>query len=492
MNDRLVLAALLRTDLSAFVRKSFQTVLPGTPYLPNWHIDAIVYQLMQVRAGAVSRLLINQPPRSLKSICVSVAYVAWLLGHDPARPIIVVSYSNEFAAELHRQFRMVVDADWYRGLFPAMRVARDTGSEFVTTAGGGRYATSVGGTLTGRGADLIIVDDPLKAEDAMSDVARKRVNDWYGGTLVSRLNDKERGPIIVVMQRLHEDDLAGHLLRQSGWHHLDLPAIAVDDQVIAIGHGRTRTRRVGDILHPERESREALDRIKAEIGSLMFSAQYQQRPVPPDGNLVRRSWIKWYATAPDRALGAEVVQSWDIATTTGDKRDWSVCTTWQLIKRDYYLLDVWRGRFEFPQLRRKLIALAIHHRPNRILIEKAGPGLQLIQELRANPMAGVAIPFGIIPEGTKVVRMELQCARFEAGQVYLPREAPWLSEFLHEILAFPNGRHDDQIDSLSQFLKWAESSHQRSFVLGHRPKAFKDGELWFDHTGMTALSDEEE
>ncbi len=287
MNDHAALAALLRSDLRFFVWKSFQTILPGTPYLRNWHVDAIVHQLMRVQAGDISRLLINQPPRSLKSICVSVAYVAWLLGHDPTRRVIVVSYSNELAAELHRQFRMVTDAPWYRALFPAMRPARDTGTELVTTAGGSRYATSVGGTLTGRGADLIIVDDPLKAEEAMSESARKRMIDWYGGTLVSRLNDKEKGPIVVVMQRLHENDLAGYLLDQGGWEHLDLSAIAVDESVFSLGQGRVITRRIGDILHPARESKEALDRIKAEIGSLQFSAQYQQRPVPIESNLIQ-------------------------------------------------------------------------------------------------------------------------------------------------------------------------------------------------------------
>ena len=245
MNERAALAALLRSDLGFFIWKSFETILPGTPYLRNWHIEAVVHQLMRVHGGEISRLLINQPPRSLKSICVSVAYVAWLLGHDPTRRVIVVSYSNEFAAELHRQFRMIIDAPWYRALFPGMRAARDTGTELVTTAGGSRYATSVGGALTGRGADLIIVDDPLKAEEAMSEAARKRVIDWYSGTLVSRLNDKESGPIIVVMQRLHENDLAGHLLEQGGWEHLDLPAIAVDDNVIPLGNGKLKTRRSG-------------------------------------------------------------------------------------------------------------------------------------------------------------------------------------------------------------------------------------------------------
>ena len=209
---------------------------------------------MRVHGGEISRLLINQPPRSLKSICVSVAYVAWLLGHDPTRRIIVVSYSNEFAAELHRQFRMVIDAPWYRALFPGMRPAKDSGTELVTTAGGSRYATSVGGALTGRGADLIIVDDPLKAEEAMSEAARKRVIDWYGGTLVSRLNDKETGPIVVVMQRLHENDLAGHLLDQGGWQHLELPAIAVEDSVIPLGHGRGDD--TADRRHPASGARE--------------------------------------------------------------------------------------------------------------------------------------------------------------------------------------------------------------------------------------------
>src|SRR5207237_9891542 len=161
-------------------------------------IHAIGYQLMRNRYGEINRLLINQPPRSLKSISVSVAYVAWLLGHDPTRRVIVVSYANELAAELHRQFRRIIDAPWYRQLFPAMRPARDSGAELVTTAGSSRYATSIGGTLTGRGADLLLVDDPLNGDDAMSEPARRRAIAWYAGTLVSRLNDKENGPIVVV------------------------------------------------------------------------------------------------------------------------------------------------------------------------------------------------------------------------------------------------------------------------------------------------------
>ena len=206
-----VLQAVLRTHLRYFIRKVFATVSPGEPYLHNWHVEAIAYQLERVFRGETTRLMINQPPRSLKSICVSVAYVAWLLGRDPTRRVIVVSYSGDFAAELHRQFRQVASSEWYAALFPCARWAKETGLEFVTTLGGGRYATSVGGTLTGRGADLIEIDNPLNANEAQSEAARKRVIDWFGGSLVSRLNDKRTGAIVAVMQRLHEDNLAGSL-----------------------------------------------------------------------------------------------------------------------------------------------------------------------------------------------------------------------------------------------------------------------------------------
>ena len=449
--------ALLRSDLRFFLWKSFQTILPGTAYLPNWHVDAIVHHLMRVHAGDMSRLLINQPPRSLKSICVSVAYVAWLLGHDPTRCVVVVSYSNDFAAELHRQFRMIIDAPWYRGLFPGMRPAKDSGTELVTSQGGSRYATSVGGTLTGRGADLIIVDDPLNANEVHSETARKRVIEWYGGALVSRLNNKQTGSIIAVMQRLHEDDLAGHLLRQGGWNHLNMPAIALEEETIELGRGGTHVRRSGDILHPERESREALEAIKAEVGSLLFSAQYQQQPVPVEGNLIRRSWFPAYDALPAGPAGTRIVQSWDVAMMTSGRNDYSACTTWLTHKNDAYLLHVYRSRLEYPELRRKVIALATEHRATTVLIENAGPGMNLLQDLRAAMPQGMTRPIGVKPEGSKVDRMAAQSAKIEAGHVHLPNSAPWLGEFLTELLSFPNGRHDDQVDSVSQFLRWLQN-----------------------------------
>lgn len=236
-----------------------------------------------------------------------------------------------------------------------MRLSKDTETECQTTEGGGRFAISVGGSFTGRGADVIIIDDPFKADDALSEKARRAVNEWYGTTLVSRLDNKETGVIILVMQRLHEDHLAGKLLLESGWRHLDLPAIAIEDQEIRLSPAKTHRRRAGEVLHPDRESLATLNAIKQDAGSLVFSAQYQQRPIPVEGNLIKRDWFKRYDKAPEAGLGRQVIQSWDIATTTGDKNDWTVCTTWMKIKRDYYLLDVWRRRLEFPDVRKRLI-----------------------------------------------------------------------------------------------------------------------------------------
>jgi predicted phage terminase large subunit-like protein len=297
------------------------------------------------------------------------------------------------------------------------------------------------------------------------------VIEWYGGTLVSRLNDKRTGAIIAVMQRLHEDDLAGHLLRQGGWDHLDMPAIALEDEVVELGHGKTHQRRIGDVLHPEREGLAELEKIKTEIGSLLFSAQYQQRPVPVEGNLIRRVWLRYYEPAdlPAPSYLTRVVHSWDVAMMTGDQNDYSVCTTWRVDKDDVYLLDVFRGRLEYPDLRRKVIALAQDRRPAAILIEDVGPGMNLLQDLQRSMPSGLIRPIGVKPEGSKVDRMAAQSAKFEAGHVHLPKLASWLGEFISELLAFPNGRHDDQVDSVSQFLRWWQNDWSRTHSSFHVP-----------------------
>jgi predicted phage terminase large subunit-like protein len=270
--------------------------------------------------------------------------------------------------------------------------------------------------------------------------------------------------------------LAGHLIEQGGWTHLDLPAIAVEDALIALPGGKTMVRRIGDVLHPQREDEGALDRIREETGSLMFSAQYQQRPVPLAGNIIRRNWFQ-VCDHPPEAQVRRMVQSWDIAMTTGNANDYSVCTTWLMTKADYYLLDVFRARLKYPDLRRKVAALAGKFDAGTILIEDAGPGMALLQDFRRDLPSGMIRPIGQKPQGSKADRMVAQSAKIEAGHVLLPRESGWLDTFLLEILAFPNGRHDDQVDSVSQFLNWAARKKylDGQMIIGSAPKVFCKG-----------------
>jgi predicted phage terminase large subunit-like protein len=233
-------------------------------------------------------------------------------------------------------------------------------------------------------------------------------------------------------------------------------------------------------LHPERESKAALDRIKAEIGSLMFSAQYQQRPVPMEGNLIRREWFRFYDELP-QAVPGWIAQSWDIALMTGEANDFSVCTTWRMIRGDYYLVDVFRDRLQYPDLRRKIASLAVQHGAQTILIENAGPGITLLQDLRHTPPPCMPHPIGQKPNGSKADRVVAQSAKIEAGHVYLPRNAVWLDGFLLELLAFPHGRHDDQVDSVAQFLTWAalrEFSGVHTFAIPTIIKKEPPGSEW--------------
>ena len=208
--------AILRTDFDLFLRRCLMTLNPGARILPNWHLDAIAHQLDRVRRGETTRIIFNMPPRHLKSMTVSVAFPAYLLGLDPRRRIFAISYSSELSSKHASDFRSIVESPWYRRAFPDMRIARSLEDEVVTTARGFRKATSVHGTLTGLGGDIFIIDDPQKPADAQSDTQRNGLNQWVSNTLMSRLDNKQTGIIIVVMQRVHLNDLSGYLIEIGG------------------------------------------------------------------------------------------------------------------------------------------------------------------------------------------------------------------------------------------------------------------------------------
>jgi len=443
---------LLRRDFMKFLHRSFLWLNPGATFLPNWHIRAIAYQLERVRRGEITRLIINLPPRNLKSITVSVAFPAFLLGLDPRRKIIAISYGDELSAKHASDFRSVVNSPWYGRAFPQMRVARNTEGELTTTKRGFRKATSVGGTLTGLGGDLIIIDDPQKPVDAQSDTRRNSVNQWVTNTMMSRLDNKQTSAIIVVMQRVHLEDLSGFLSNSSDdWTVLSLPAIAEEDESVPIGPNELHDRKLGDALHPAHESIETLRKLQQTLGPDIFAAQYQQSPVPAGGAMIKRAWLKYYDEIPADIPYSRIIQSWDTAAKDGAQNDWSVCTTWLVADDNYYLLDLVRDRFEYPLLRGTAIELAKRFKPDEILIEDASTGTALAQELRDNAYCYV---YPIKIDHDKVGRLYVQQGKFAAGRVWFPRNAPFLPELEPELLTFPQSRHDDQVDSISQALAY--------------------------------------
>ena len=471
-DDPRLLRALLRERLGSFAQKTFATLEPGVEYRHSWHLDHLAWQLTRVARGEVRRLIINVPPRSMKSITVSIAFTAWLLGHDPRRRIICVSYAEELARKLSLDTRRVLETAWFRALFPACQLVprRQRDGELTTTQQGGRLALGLGGALTGRGADVIVIDDPMKAQSAVSAAERQRVIDVYEGTLVSRLNDKQRGAIVLVMQRLHEDDLCGHLLERAGedWEVVSLPAIASEDSEYRLSDrpGHVHLRRCGEVLQPEREPLDVLEGLRRQLGSMTFNAQYQQAPVPAGGNVIRREWLRSYDDVPERF--DLVVAAWDTASTLSERSDWSVGLVWGAVGLDHYLLDVHRLRCELPELRRAIVGLSQRWSVDATLIEKTHLGHALLQDLRRTRELRAIL---VEPRYDKEARLLAQSARFEAGQVHLPVQAPWLGDYVSELLAFPNGRHDDQVDATSYALHYLTDRTSRLQPPARRSRA---------------------
>lgn len=462
-----LLTELCRQDFTAFLRKAWPWVSGGEMLNWNWHFDAVAHKLELISLGEIRRSLINLPPRNGKSKTVSICWVAWMLGQDPTKNFVCVSYSSELANKFALDTRSIMESRWYQSLFPGTRLSksRSAAYDFETTKGGGRLATSVGGTLTGRGGDIIILDDVIKPSDANSDTVRTAVNDWFSTTLSSRLDNKMNGSIICVMQRLHEHDLSGMLMEQGGWDQLCIPSIAFEDEDIMLARGGVYHRREGEILHPEREPLSVLDELRTAMGSYAFEAQYQQQPMPADGNLFKADWL--LTTGVDDALSesdykGQIVQSWDTAIKTGSSNDYSVCITARIWRKEVHIIHVWRGRVEFPDLVKKAIHQAQTYGARTVLIEDKASGSQLIQTLRNNSEPRVPHPLGRNPETDKFTRAAGVSSMVEAGQLFLPQDAQWLSEFKKEILAFPNSRHDDQVDALSQLLEWARTHIPRS------------------------------
>ncbi|MBN8531749.1 MAG: phage terminase large subunit [Alphaproteobacteria bacterium] len=462
---------LLRTDFSSFVAKCVAMVHPGAVFAPSWHLGHLAAWLEAARSGEeeARRLIVTMPPRGLKSLIVSVAWPAWMLGQDPKARILCASYARALAVKHSLDCRMMLQSPWYRELFGGTLLASDQNEKekFMTTARGFRLATSVEGMVTGEGGDVLIVDDPLTPLQAMSPTARALAVEWFEHSFLSRLDDKRRGVAVVVMQRLHAEDLAGHLLaHRQGWKLLSYPAVAEAPMTYVWPGGGAHERVVGDVLHAAREDAATLARIRAEIGAYAFAAQYQQQPVAAGSGMIKPEWLRRKEASatlihpsPSKKEDSYVVhQSWDTAFAVGGAADYSVCLTFAEEENGWRLLHVARGRWDFPELRRRVIALAQAWNPQAVLIEDKGSGQSLIQELRSATRLPVV---AVRPRQDKVTRLAAVSPLIEAGKLALPRGAVWAAEFEMELLAFPHGAHDDQVDALSQYLTWARDRRKQ-------------------------------
>lgn len=444
-------------SLRIYVKRGWPVIEPATDYLHNWHIDAICDYLEAVTRGELLRVLINMPPRYMKSIAVSVMWPTWEWIRQPHTRWLFSSYSASLSTKHSVDRRNVIQSPWYQERWAdrfALAGDQNVKTEFQNDHRGVMVATSVGGSATGKGGDRVVVDDPHNPEEAQSDLQRQAGVRFFKQTLSTRLNDKRKGAIVVVMQRLHEEDVSA-VCKEQGYAHLNLPAEAEERQVISLPSGRELIREKGELLWPAREGPAELDAMKVALGSYGYAGQYQQRPAPAEGGILKRAWWKFYTVLPDEAFD-EVVQSWDMTFKDTDGTDYVSGQVWGRIGADKYLLDRVHRRMDLPATIKAVRELTeAWPWARRKLVEDKANGPAVIASLRHEIPGLVAVE----PAGSKVARAYAASPEIEAGNVYLPDPtiAPWIEEFLAECTAFPNGAHDDDVDSMTQAVLAMES-----------------------------------
>lgn len=418
------------------------------------HLDLLNDAMVAASTGESRRLLISMPPRHGKSVFASMWAPTWFLGRFPDRRVILASYEADFAAQWGRKVRDLLEEHGDRLFGVTIRADSKAADRWeIAGHGGGMQTCGVGGPLTGKGADWLIIDDPVKnAEQANSETYRQKAWDWYTSTAFTRL--EPGGVVILIMTRWHEDDLAGRILanaKESGepWRILDLPAIATDGDALG--------RPAGAPLWADRYDLDALNRIQATIGSYQFSALYQQSPVPPEGGLFKRSWFGYWRPEPGgyrlgRQGQSRFVRSdrcrrfgtMDLAFSLKKEADFTVLCAWAVTPaRDLILLDLIRERMEGPALVPAAKGLVDRWGLDYIGIEKILGQALVVAQAREE---GLTVR-QLIPDADKVTRSIPAQVRMEAGQIYLPEGHPLLDEIEKELLTFPRGAHDDIVDN---------------------------------------------
>ncbi|WP_041300239.1 hypothetical protein [Hyphomicrobium sp. MC1] len=459
------LIAMARADFMCFVEMTFNVLHPGSNLVYADYLQVLADLLMRVEEGRYRRVNINLPPRQMKSMMVSVFYVAWRLGRNPASKFIAISYGDDLAHDLSVMTRTLMLSPIYGQIFPETVLDKKSEDHIRTTQKGGRYATAVGSDITGFGADLIIVDDPIQADDAGSEHVKARVRDWMSNSVSTRFNDQAKGALILVMHRLAPDDLSATLEPNADFV-LKLPMIAEKEEKYE-RHGKlTMHRRPGDVLNPARMTAEEVAKLKASLPRHVWDGQYQQRPTAGGSGMLSVERFQRYDLSKPPKFELSI-HSWDVGATIGGNA--SVCTKWGLAankdnKDALYLTQVISVKLELPEVLATIKSEIERDRPALVVIDERGVGLGVAQHLRRagyrNISSSTATSAPITPgaaskcrpSDTKIERFGRAILRIDEGEVLIPMSATFLDKFLYEASAFPNISDDDQVDSMTQVI----------------------------------------
>lgn len=451
---------LLQKSLFAFTREYWRVIEPNSRFVDGWHIRAICEHLEAVERFEIQKIIFNMPPRHMKSILISVMFSAWAWARDPVKRLIYASYAQELSTRDSIKTRAIIQSPEYQTMFNPNWTLRDDQNKkyrFDNTATGFRFATSVGGSLTGEGGDFLVTDDPQNPLMAKSEAEREAALFWFSQVFSTRANNPDRCGRIVVMQRLHEKDITGHLLaEEKGYDILRLPA-EYDPKIISTTKLNYKDPRINDkdLLWPERFSRAAITELKKDIGSEGSSGQLQQDPKPADGGLFKREWWQFYSAPPSDII--EVVSFIDAAQKPGITNDYSVVATWARTPNKYFLLHLWRDKVSMPILEAKVKSLYELLQPDAVVIEDKAGGSSLIQYLRSS----TNIPVIAYEPGQrdKEVRASAATPLIESGICYLPKGVNFdkdltIEDFIAEHEKFPNGANDDTVDTTSMMKEY--------------------------------------
>ena len=438
-------------SLPEFIKQAWQVIEPGTEYVDNWHIHLIGEYMEAVNAGHIRRLIINIPPRHMKSLEVTVCYPVWTWIKRPEKRFIKVSYSDSLSRKHNIIARDIITSPWYQSRWGDRFQLKDDvnrQAEFKNTSQGFMISTSVGGALTGEGGDVIIIDDPQNPLMANSETERESSVNFFKNTLQTRLNNPQTGVFIVIMQRLHENDLTGHILsEQLGYEHLCLPAIAEKKTIITFPmSGKEIIREPGDILNPGRFNQEVLDGLKKSMGSVQFAGQFQQTPAPAEGIIFKREWLHNFYTATPRTTD---IQSWDMAFTKSEGSAKVAGFVMGKAGADIYIRDLVNDKMDFTESVAAVRTLSGKWKSARAkVVENKANGPAIVNTLKKE-IPGM-VEFN--PKGSKEERAMSVTPYFEAGNIHFPdpKANPWVEDLIRDLLMFPKGEYKDTVDALVQ------------------------------------------